>query len=1284
MKILRLFIFFALLLGCNALLTAQVRTDAIFNNDEKHAGIPHEDPGADNIDFSPLQKNDLVIGSGTLVDSHLPVEPFYGYSYSQFIYLSDELGGENYFKRLAFYYTSNAIGLNNSNEWKIYVAHTSKTAFTSITDWVDISQFTLIYDGTIDSPTQTGWLYFDIEPFFYDGVSNLIFAVEENRPDYDDSDDDFYCTNTPEGGNRGIYFYSDGVDPNPSSPPAAYSYVAYFPNILLESLDYDLEVSNIQCGNYPYSATQAVSLTVKNNGFLAQSNFELQISVNGVTATETVAAQINFQEEFVYTFSQTFDMSQEGIYNIEAEVILNEDEIPENNSEQRIVSTYDIITGTEENLDFELPIEPYYGYSYSQSIYLQSDVQRSGYINRLAYYYHSDNPQTGLIASNDWKIYLAHTDKDSYTDETDFIDISGFTTVYSGTFESPKESGWIYFDIEPFYYNGTQNLAVAVEDNLIDYDRDTDEFLTSETAGRNSSLIVFADDINPDPGNIVPGSYDTEVVYEQLPNTRFCFAAPDNILLSEIKAIPVPYSSEQPIVASVRNIGANNVSSFDIDLTVDESTVTETFSGDLAPGETIDYLFDFKPDMSAASIYPLSAELSYDPDVNIYDNHSERAFNNHQNLNALAFSGDQSNETYNTIVIPYDSSFNFDEFTFETWLYVPTAQFAGIASMDDYNENTGWGIRILSDRVHFSINAFNSDISALYSANEWFHVAAVCEGTAYKIYINGELIGESTPATPFESVQKPLYIGTMGAWSGFTGRMEETRLFNTASTQEEIQARMHQQFDPEESHPNLVLWYNYDNGIPAGNNTDIRYVWDYSGNGNHGHMVGFNLGEGNTGSNFVASNAPVIVEPLQDLHVCEYGSVELSFQATGDEFIEYQWYRSTDNGLNFEPVSGAVSNSYSFNFQPDNQDYLYFCEVYSFPFTIQTYTVSVSYHEISVPNAGQDASVCGNTYSLTATQPAAGETGMWTVLAGNGMFSNPEQANSTVTVSDFEESTYQWTVSNGYCEVSDDVSVIFYEPVPADAGLDLLICTDETILTANDPSGSGAVGYWEVVSGSGTFAQNFLYNTVVSGVGIGENIYRWNVLNGVCNEFDDVMVYRSIDAVILSQAESLSLNPGETAVFTVESSGDIASYQWQKDGSDLTDGGNVSGSQSNELTISSVSAGDAGDYQLLIFGECNDLSSDVVTLDVAGAVSDLDVSVEVHPNPVRDILRVEIQSSGSQNSRIQLSDLSGSIIFAASTDNPVTEIDLSANASGLYILKVESAEGTVFKKIIKQ
>jgi arylsulfatase A-like enzyme len=73
------------------------------------------------------------------------------------------------------------------------------------------------------------------------------------------------------------------------------------------------------------------------------------------------------------------------------------------------------------------------------------------------------------------------------------------------------------------------------------------------------------------------------------------------------------------------------------------------------------------------------------------------------------------------------------------------------------------------------------------------------------------------------------------------------------------------------------------------------------------------------------------------------------------------------------------------------------------------------------------------------------------------------------------------------------------------------------------------------------------------------------------------------DPAILTPPRSQSLSAGDTASFTVTARGTPSlSYRWARDGTPLTDGGNLSGATSSNLILSVISSNDAGSYTVIV------------------------------------------------------------------------------------------------------
>jgi hypothetical protein len=124
------------------------------------------------------QVPETTLGTGNAVSGQYPFYNYYKANRSQMIYLASELGeGEKTILEVGFNITRIATQYNNLPNFNIRFKQTSQEAFTSST-YADMSDATVVYTAqNYQMPTATGWHTWEIEPFEYDGESNLIVEI---------------------------------------------------------------------------------------------------------------------------------------------------------------------------------------------------------------------------------------------------------------------------------------------------------------------------------------------------------------------------------------------------------------------------------------------------------------------------------------------------------------------------------------------------------------------------------------------------------------------------------------------------------------------------------------------------------------------------------------------------------------------------------------------------------------------------------------------------------------------------------------------------------------------------------------------------------------------------------------------------------------------------------------------------------------------------------------------------------------------------------------------------
>lgn len=75
----------------------------------------------------------------------------------------------------------------------------------------------------------------------------------------------------------------------------------------------------------------------------------------------------------------------------------------------------------------------------------------------------------------------------------------------------------------------------------------------------------------------------------------------------------------------------------------------------------------------------------------------------------------------------------------------------------------------------------------------------------------------------------------------------------------------------------------------------------------------------------------------------------------------------------------------------------------------------------------------------------------------------------------------------------------------------------------------------------------------------------------------------------------------------------------------------------------------------------------------------------IYPNPVKDIIKIEISGSNAiQRNLLFVSNIEGKIIFQKSFSSQLTEIDMSGFSKGVYILKIVNGLDVEIREIIKE
>ena len=156
----------------------------------------------------------------------------------------------------------------------------------------------------------------------------------------------------------------------------------------------------------------------------------------------------------------------------------------------------EIQIGSGTSTDANLPSHSYYKYSLTQQIYTATEIEEagggSGTINSIAFY------NGGSTKTRNFSIYLVNTEKESFSNATDWITVTASDLVFSGNVDMTANVWTTITFNNAFSYDGG-NLAVIVDDNT---GNDVSGMSCRIfTASSTQSIYYRNDSTNPDPTN---------------------------------------------------------------------------------------------------------------------------------------------------------------------------------------------------------------------------------------------------------------------------------------------------------------------------------------------------------------------------------------------------------------------------------------------------------------------------------------------------------------------------------------------------------------------------------------------------------------------------------------------------------------------------------------------------------------------------------------------------------------------------------------------------------------
>lgn len=486
----------------------------------------HFPSGGDVPDMVP--NDSVVIGTSTQTNLTTPVNAYYKYSFTQTLYFQSELNFQDkVIERVGYHYAGTTTNLDFQIE--IWMSHTQ---LTELTETIQLTDFTKVYDGIWICNPGTAFSSVEIDPFFYNNQDNLIITVIEKKPGYTSPSDVFYATPVEGGLSWCRHAYKDGSSPYDPNNLSASSPVAFRANTKLWLNDVptgppvsEITPLSLDFGVVELGLGKTKQVKIKNIGAdpLEVSGFSTNNDVfQVVNTTFPISLEMNESQyvdiEFVPVASEqqngtiTFDMDAGG----DSQVQLSGSGL----------FLEPVIIGTGNDETYQIPINSYFGYSFSQTLYLQSEIDIPGRtINRIGYNYNGSSASVDYII----EVWIAHS---SLTQLSASVPLADFTKVYDGPFVVLQEDDFSFVEIDPFFYNNTDNLIITIIEKKPGYTSTSDVFLATTSPTGNMCVADRRDNAPYDPNALTPGT-----VSDLRANTKLWFSG-DIPTEPEAKVIP--------------------------------------------------------------------------------------------------------------------------------------------------------------------------------------------------------------------------------------------------------------------------------------------------------------------------------------------------------------------------------------------------------------------------------------------------------------------------------------------------------------------------------------------------------------------------------------------------------------------------------------------------------------------------------------------------------------------------------------------------------------------------
>ena len=422
------------------------------------------------------QVDGILIGEPSYVNSNLPTPTVYSYnSMTQEIYTAAEMGGQPLkISSVSFF---SAGGAKTRNNISIYMVHTEKTVFDSITDWIPIPGNTqALFSGRVSFPAKNWVTIYFANPFEYNGTSNVALIVCDNSKSYIGYNSDIKCRTFDTEDNQGnlvnqvlrINSSSSNTTFDPLNPTGNGTLMSVKNQVIFDRANYNC---NIFASANPWNGGWVT-------GDIGPHYYGQPVTLNAMPSSDYVFTNWTKDGEVVSdypTYSFTATETASFIANFK--------------------KVDGVAIGEPVSNNANLPQASYY--SLTQQIYTVAELGTTPReISSVSFY----NAGTSSGAHTNANIYMVYTDKTSFNSTNDWIAVDSTDMVFSGSF-SILANDWTTINFNKvFNYNGSSNVVLIVDNNYGSYNYTGLNGRIFNTTG-NQAIRIYGYNGDYDPFN---------------------------------------------------------------------------------------------------------------------------------------------------------------------------------------------------------------------------------------------------------------------------------------------------------------------------------------------------------------------------------------------------------------------------------------------------------------------------------------------------------------------------------------------------------------------------------------------------------------------------------------------------------------------------------------------------------------------------------------------------------------------------------------------------------------